>query len=263
MGRGMGMGFADVIVGELGRGCWRGLNTAAGFLYPEICQYCREHWAEAVDGFICEECAGNVRFIQPPFCERCGLPFNGDITGPFECGNCHDLTLHFRHGRAAVAAEGMLLDLVHRWKYQRALWLEPFLARLLVCAATPRISSREWDLIVPVPLHSLKEREREFNQAEHLARHLAGSVEIELNVRALARVAETRTQTRLSRVARTDNMRRAFAPGRTSAGVKGRRVVLIDDVLTTGATTSACARVLKEVGAEDVCVWTLARGLLQ
>jgi competence protein ComFC len=247
-------------------GIWgRGVNAMASFLYPEICQYCREQWAEAADGFICRDCARGVQVIRPPFCDRCGLPFSGAITsGPFKCSNCHELKLYFTSGRAAVAAEGMMLDLIHRWKYQRALWLEPFLLRWFLQEAVPWIDPREWNLIIPVPLHALKEREREFNQAEHLARPLAVALGMELNCRAVIRQAATRTQTRLTRAERDDNMRQAFTGGRGIAEVRGRRVVLVDDVLTTGSTTSACARVLlREGGAAEVCVWTLARGLLQ
>lgn len=250
----MGTGARDLL-----RGC---ADAAASFFYPEICQYCREQWAEPADGFVCAECSRTVRFIRPPYCGRCGLPFAGDITGVFECANCREMELCFSSGRAAVAAEGMVLDLIHRWKYQRALWLEPFLARLLVTEATAAIDTRDWNLVVPVPLHPLKEREREFNQAEHLARHLACALAMECCPRAVARVAATRTQTRLTRAERNNNIRRAFAPGASAGTVRGRRVVLVDDVLTTGATTSACARVLKDAGADEVCVWTLARGLL-
>lgn len=243
---------------------WHGsVNAAASFFYPEICQYCHEQWAEAADGFICRDCAASVKRIQPPYCERCGLPFAGAISGPFECANCHDLELHFSRGRAAVVANELILDLIHRWKYQNALWLEPFLARLFVEAASAEINPREWSIIVPVPLHPAKEQEREFNQADHLAGHLARALAVDVNARAVVRVADTRTQTRLSRSERAANMRHAFAPGRGVGQVRGRRVVLVDDVLTTGATTSACARVLRQGGAEEVCVWTLARGLLE
>jgi ComF family protein len=130
----------------------------------------------------------------------------------------------------------------------------------LVRAAGPVLAAGGWNLIVPVPLHPLKKREREFNQAERLAARLAQAASIAADPRLLQRVRFTQTQTLLTRPQRAENMRRAFRlrPGRQ---LHGERVVLVDDVLTTGATASACARVLRETGAGDVCVWTVARGL--
>jgi competence protein ComFC len=131
---------------------------------------------------------------------------------------------------------------------------------LLVRQAQPVIDRRVWDWIVPVPLHPLKQREREFNQAERLAVRLAAATRMTVKLNCLRRVLPTRTQTLLNRTERTDNVRRAFA---TPDGLKldGQRIVLVDDVFTTGATTSACARALKQAGASEVCVWTVARGL--
>jgi ComF family protein len=115
-------------------------------------------------------------------------------------------------------------------------------------------------VVVPVPLHPVKEREREFNQASRLAAPLAAALKIPLNVRLLRRVSFTMTQTRLSRADRAKNMHGVFAaaPG---ARLAGQVVVLVDDVFTTGATTNACARVLRRAGAAEVWVWTVARGI--
>jgi competence protein ComFC len=154
-----------------------------------------------------------------------------------------------------------LLDVIHRYKYQRERWFEPFLTGLLTEAALPMLREEGWDLIVPVPLHRLKKAEREFNQAERLALGLSRASGRPLAAGALRRVEVTRSQTRLSRDERTANVRHAFVAG-SGVNLDGRRVVLVDDVLTTGATTSACARVLRRAGAAEVCVWTVARGLI-
>jgi ComF family protein len=171
------------------------------------------------------------------------------------------MELHFCHARSAVAARGLVLDIIHRYKYRQALWFEPFLADLLVRQAAPPLRREGWDVIVPVPLHPLKQSEREFNQAERLAGYLGAATHLPVRANVLRRVAPTRTQTRLPRDERSANVRRAFAL-RPDAAVAGQRIVLVDDVLTTGATTSACARVLMAAKAENVCVWTVARGLL-
>ena len=170
------------------------------------------------------------------------------------------MDLHFQSARAAVIAGHLVLDVIHRYKYQRALWFEPFLADLLVCAARPALAKEHWDVIVPVPLHPLKKREREFNQAERLAARLGEATEVPVTARELRRVEPTRTQTLLTREQRAANVRHAFAV-RAGCQLEGRRVILVDDVLTTGATTSACARALRNAGAREVQVWTVARGL--
>ena len=237
------------------------LNTGLGFFYPETCQLCEAERATAKDGFVGAKCWTQVRFIRPPFCERCGLPYPGDLTTSFECSNCRELELHFSSARSAVVAKTVVLEAIHRFKYQRAnLWFENFLADLLIREAAPVLRGQKWAFIAPVPLHSLKEREREFNQAEILARHLSVATNIPLNTKLLRRVTATMTQTRLTKQQRSENMRGAFA---VRAGVKlnGERVVLVDDVFTTGATTSACAQALRAAGAGEVCVWTVARGL--
>ena len=237
------------------------LGAALAFLYPEVCQICREERATVAEGLVCPTCWRQVRFIRPPFCERCGLPFEGELTAAFECANCREMELYFSSARSAVAAGGMVLEVIHRYKYQRALWFEPFLADLLIREAAPGLRGGQWDWIVPVPLHPAKQREREFNQAERLAHCLSQATNIPVNTSLLKRVEPTRTQTRLTRPERSANVRRAFALRDRRLRLAGSRIVLLDDVFTTGATTSACARVLREAGAGEVCVWTVARGL--
>lgn len=237
-------------------------ESALTLLYPDVCQQCYETRATPADGYVCASCWRQVRFIVPPICDRCGLPFEGKIGDAFECGNCDEMELHFSRARSAVAAKGMVLDILHRWKYSRALWFEPFLAGLLIREAAPALREERWDLIVPVPLHPVKQAEREFNQAEHLVRHLSAATAIPANNGIVRRVNPTRTQTLLTRAERARNVSRAFASGPAAKAARDRRIVLIDDVLTTGATTSACAQVLKSCGAADVCVWTVARGLI-
>ena len=242
--------------------CGPWLEGALGLLYPAVCQLCGEGRATAREGYVCEGCRnrpGALRFIAAPYCDRCGLPFDGAVTGRFECGHCAGMDLHFRFARAAVVATDLILQVVHAYKYHRAVWFEPFLAGLLVQAALPELRREPWDWIVPVPLFPVKEREREFNQSARLAARLSEAAGIPLKTRVVSRQRPTRTQTQLSRSARQENMRGAFAPTGV-AWRRGGRVVLVDDVLTTGATTSACARALRMAGAAEVCVWTVARG---
>jgi competence protein ComFC len=235
------------------------VNAALALCYPEVCQLCGNARATPAEGFVCTGCRAQVRFIDPPFCERCGTPYQGQITTAFECANCRDAALDFSFARSAVIARQGVLDIIHRYKYNRALCFEPFLADLLQSRAVPALATAKWDLIAPVPLHHTRLREREFNQAERLARHLGAATGIPVETRLLRRVLPTQTQTVLGRPERIANVRRAFAM-RRGKSLDGQRIVLLDDVFTTGATTSACAKVLKSAGSGEVCVWTVARG---
>lgn len=250
---------------EAGR-VWRSwLEGALGFLYPPVCQVCGGERVSAETGYVCAQCRDRpdgVRRIREPFCARCGLPFSGAMQGPFRCAHCGELDLHFCFARAAVVATALVLDVIHRYKYRRGVWFEPFLANLLIQAATPDLVRGGWDGLVPVPLFPVREREREFNQSARLAARLGAATGLPVWRGVVERRRPTQTQTQLSREERAANMRGAFAPtGRRR--LKGERVVLVDDVLTTGATTSACARALRAAGAGEVCVWTVARGTWQ
>ncbi len=238
----------------------RVLTDGLNLLYPPVCQLCHDQRAEATEGFVCVNCWSHVRFIRAPFCERCGLPFTGELTTSFVCTNCNDLKLYFTSARSAVVAKTVVLEAIHRFKYSNALWFENFLAGLLVREAASVLANEKWDYIVPVPLHPVKLREREFNQAARLAAPLARVTKIPLNTTILNRVNPTSTQTLLTREERAVNMKNAFVV-RKGIRLDGKRIILVDDVFTTGATTNACAQALQVAGAAEVCVWTVARGL--
>ncbi len=247
---------------------WTSLQSHSGallaLLFPEACQICGDARARREDGYICTACwtkAGAIQFIRPPFCDRCGLPYAGALTTEFICANCHGVKLHFSTARSATVAAGLVREVIHRIKYQRQLWFEPFLVDLLLRELRPWLASTGgWDCLIPVPLHPRREREREFNQAGRIAAAVSRATGIQCAPRALCRTRATETQTALSREERAANMRKAFAIGRRFP-LNGKRVILIDDVFTTGATTNACARVLRAAGAAEVCVWTVARGV--
>src|ERR1700744_302542 len=132
------------------------LRAGLGLVYPEVCQLCRVRRAGVDEGLVCAPCRWQVRFIRSPFCQRCGLPFDGALTTEFQCANCREMDLRFSSARAAVVARSVVLEVIHRFKYSRALWFEPFLADLLLDAAVPALRPGGWDFIVPVPLHPLK-----------------------------------------------------------------------------------------------------------
>jgi ComF family protein len=233
--------------------------------YPNICQICREQKATAKEGYVCAGCwskKDGVKFIVDPYCRCCGLPFEGEISVSFECSNCRDEQFHFRFARAAVRLSGLVQDVIHRYKYNEATWFEPFLTDLLVRQAAPALAREKWDWIVPVPLHWRKLHSRSFNQSLRLARGLSKATGIPVKSGLLRRTESTRTQTALTRAQRAENVKRAFRfQGRNR--LEHDKIVLVDDVLTTGATANACAKLLIGNGASVVDVWTVARGVLQ
>lgn len=237
-----------------------GTDAVLALVYPEVCQVCLSRRAGPLEGYVCSTCAGDVRWIQPPFCDCCGKPVGGDVTTRFVCADCREASPGFSRARSVAIARGTLLEVIHRYKYNGSVWHESFLADLLKKRAAPELRPLEWDCIVPVPLWPARERERGFNQAERLARHLSRETAIPLNSSLVRRVRPTPTQTHLGREERHKNVAGAFAVLR-NASLSAKRVVLVDDVLTTGATTGACARALVRAGAAEVCVWTVARGI--
>jgi competence protein ComFC len=177
----------------------------------------------------------------------------------FICPNCRDEGFSFTCAVSVVRSQTVIRDLVHRLKYSRELWLSRVLGQILhVGLSDPRFEGIEFDAIVPVPLHSKRERERDYNQSALLAQHLSAASGIPLR-EVLLRQRYTETQTRLNRKLRRQNLRNAFLI-RKNVDVTDQSLLLIDDVLTTGATLDACAAVLIEHGAASVHSLTLARG---
>ena len=231
-------------------------RAAVSLFYPPICEGCGAS-VEPTE-YLCAECQARAPRIIPPFCEKCAEPFPGVITGPFACGNCANQTLHFDAAVAGYRARGVVRRLIHEFKYRERIHLRHVIGDWLGAVLNdPRIDPSRFDVIVPVPLHPAKRRERGFNQAELLARSLSDRTSLPVDL-ALQRVRFTRTQTAFDRAERMENLHNAFRL-RRRRDVQGLRVLLVDDVLTTGSTLSECARVLKRAGASSVYAATAAR----
>jgi ComF family protein len=209
--------------------------------------------------FLCGPCGEKVKRIKAPFCATCSQPFDGAIDGSFSCANCASRHFHFDCAVAAYRSRGIVRDIIHRFKYHREYRLRHPLAGWLAAALEdPRIQARPFDCFVPVPLHPVRQREREFNQAAELARLLEKRTGRPL-LPCLRRIRYTTTQTRFDRAERMENLRNAFDL-RKNTDVKDKHLLLVDDVLTTGSTVDECARMLKNAGAASIRVITVARG---
>ena len=231
-------------------------QAAVSLLYPATCTICGKH--VRAGEYLCNGCEEKIIRIVPPFCETCSEPFQGSINAAFNCANCAHRTIHFDAAVAAYRGRGIVRDVIHEFKYNRQMHLRHLVARWLRAALDDeRLHDYEFNVIVPVPLHPARQRERGFNQASLLAELLSAHTSIPCRP-LLERIRYTTTQTALDRSERMENLHNAFRL-RKNADVRGLRVLLIDDVLTTGSTLSECARVLKHAGAISVRAATAAR----
>jgi ComF family protein len=231
-------------------------EAAASLLYPPVCTVCGGN--ARVGEYLCERCEAKAERIIAPFCQQCSEPFEGAIATLFTCANCAHRTIYFDAAVAAYRGRGIVRQIIHDFKYGRQVHLRHLVARWLFGAFDDeRLRGRQFDLIVPVPLHPTRQRERGFNQASLLAELLSAQISIPSKP-LLERIRYTTTQTALDRAERMENLHNAFRL-RKKANVRRLRVLLIDDVLTTGSTLSECARVLKRAGAISVHAVMAAR----
>jgi len=229
-------------------------NAILDFFFPRLCVFCGQLTDHDSDAVVCDECQGQVEQVVGPLCRQCGAPFP-DARGLEElCLACQHEPPPFTRARAPVFYSGPVQEAIHRLKYQRQMVYARPLKEWLTGEAGWELA-READLILPVPLHPRRLRQRGFNQALLLARAFAG---VPLAPNLLIRRRWTEPQVNLDGAARRDNIRDAFAV-REPAAVAEKNLLLIDDVLTTGATVSECARVLLAAGAARVEVLTVAR----
>ncbi len=224
--------------------------------YPPQCLACREIMAAPAS--LCPVCWRAMPFIARPYCERLGTPFAVDLGGALLSPAAIADPPVFRRARAVARYDGVARELVHKLKYSDRQELAVGMGRLMAGAA--RDSLGEVDVIVPVPLHWTRLWQRRFNQAAALAAVLAGETGLPVRPKLLRRRKRTLRQVGLTRVERQRNLQGAFiAPEAAQGELKGRRVLLVDDVMTTSATANAAARALLRGGAEAVDIITFAR----
>ena len=222
---------------------------------PTLCVACRE----PVDGDgVCAACWAKLSFIAPPYCPRLGIPFVYDPgPGMLSMEAIADPPAYQR-ARAAVRYDDVARTLVHALKYQDRTDLAPAMGRWMARAGRELLD--EADVLVPVPLHWRRGWSRRYNQSGALARSIERQSGVKVASEALRRVRPTQQQIGLSRSQRLSNVQGAFnVAADRSADIAGRRVVLVDDVLTSGATTDACARALLRAKAAQVDVLVFAR----
>lgn len=232
----------------------------ADIIFPSRCVICGIVLYNNEKIRICPECLFRISFVKTPICSCCGLPFVNYKGADHLCGECISSKQYFSILRSVGEFKQPLMDVIHRFKYKGEISVGETLGRLMAKFEYHSFSLEEYSLILPVPLHRKRLKERGFNQSVILAREVAKRNSIPLDFRTLKRTVHTKPQTGLGKKQRSTNVKGSFII--TDKGkIDGERIVLIDDVYTTGSTVRECARILLENGAEKVAVLTLARAI--
>lgn len=230
-------------------------QVALDVALPTLCVACR---APVTGAGVCAQCWAKLSFIAPPYCERLGIPFVYDPGPGLLSMEAIANPPSYRRARAAVRYDEIARTLVHALKYQDRIDLAPTMGRWMARAGHELVDRA--DVIVPVPLHWRRGWSRRYNQSGHLAKATAQASGLPLEPWLLKRTRQTAQQIGLSKSERAANVQGAFAvPPEYKSHVHGRRVLLVDDVLTSGSTVDTCARTLLRARAAEVEVLVFAR----
>lgn len=233
-------------------------SALINFFFPPRCLFCGRIIDDLKHIPACSSCLADLIFFSSPKCPKCGIGFSTTEGPDHLCARCLNDELHFTLARALGPYAGLMADLITRFKYQGATYLGHPLGMLLATYKDADFSLANIDMLLPVPLHPRRLRERGFNQSLLLARVISRVHKIPLDFKTLERFRYTQPQTQLSGSERETNIRGAFRV-RPNHLLTGKNILLIDDVFTSGATVEECALVLKKAGARHVYVLTLAR----
>lgn len=242
------------------------VHTALDFMVPAECQACCQFLGDQRVAIFCRACWDAIPVITEPYCLRCGLPFpppsSAHPTGRTVCGGCRRSAPFFDRAWAAAYYDGVMQEAILHFKFKHKDQLGRPLAQIMLDQFPANLDLSPYDLVLPVPLHISRQRQRGYNQAAILAKHLAKCLHLPLMRNNLRRIRPTSPQTSLtSRKARLANVKDAFWVARPTR-LRGRNVILVDDVMTTGVTVNECARTLKKAGVRSVLVLALSRRVL-
>lgn len=224
------------------------------FFIPPLCFGCDEPVTQTQT--LCAKCWKEIHFVAPPFCARCGAPFDLPVEEGTLCGACIEQDPVFTSARSALIYDDASKPIILKLKHADRLHPIPALANWMIRAAGSVL--QEADLIIPVPLHRWRLLKRRYNQSALLAQAIGKQMGKAVCVDGLMRIRSTPSQGQFNRKQRYTNIAKAFAL-REGTDVKGKTITLVDDVLTSGATVNECSKVLLSAGAASVHVVTLAR----
>lgn len=233
------------------------VHDLCDIIFPPQCLTCTEIIGPRNKEVFCSACAKEINLITGSLCPVCGVPFPDSPADNHVCGKCLEKRPFFAKARSVAVLESVVMEAIHNFKYGRSISAGRGLTSFMADFSFPDFDFSEYSLIVPVPLHIKKLRERGFNQSLILAGGIAKKYGIPVNFSLLKRRKFTLTQTGLHKTDREKNVRGAFIVA-DRRKIKGENIIIIDDVYTTGATINECARVLLRSGARKVSVLTLA-----
>lgn len=236
------------------------LKSLLDILFPPLCHVCKTFIPDAGGLHVCPRCLDDMGTITSPLCTLCGIPFATENGSDHHCGDCITAPPPYDAARAAGVFNGPLKELIHRFKYDHKVHLRRPLGLYTARSLAAFAAECRADLILPVPLHKKRLAQRAFNQAVLLGEVLSQEWHISLDRNNLRRTRWTAPQVGLPAQDRARNVRGAFEVHNPEA-IKGKRVILIDDVFTTGSTVAECARVIRGAGGAAVFVVTVARAV--
>lgn len=233
------------------------LEIASSLIFPLECETCKAVLPPLPPVGICARCESEIRLITPPHCASCGRTLKG--SGP-RCAECLEEVFHFDRAYACAPYEGQMKELLHAYKFGGRKYLANFFIKLMARFAENHLNKADHDAILPVPVDAEKKRERGFNQSGLISTALSKRLALPHLSRSLKRVKSPSPQSLLPKEDRRSNIAGCFSV-KDEAAIRGKQLLLVDDILTTGYTASEAAHALKNAGARSVTVLACARGL--
>ncbi len=234
------------------------LGPIINLLYPALCRACSKK-IDRFDRNICPDCVGRIKERLPPFCVKCGRHLIGDPGLIDTCADCKNEAPYFDRAWSAYYYDGILKDLIHDFKYKKITSLSTDFTALIVNFMKKYAVGKDCQMILSIPMHPDRLFKREINHSDVMARALGKTTGIPYSENTLIKTKDTSLQSKLKRNARIKNLHSSFSL-KNAGIVRGKNILLVDDLFTTGSTVNECSRLLKSRGAGYIEVITLARG---